>query len=424
MITYDGALNELRGIASQEASIPALRASLFLFAAFAAIAWVRRRPRVALLALSTGGLLGLGYWLVQIASPLGFGIDPALTRTWAQAGVSALAKPGGSGFVWGTQPQVSLVSALASAGVPLDLVFLVPQISALMTLALLISVPFAFSRNRTTAAFAASLALGGGIWPGAAPYGSILLRPPAVIVLAVLLGILLLMGQARKARRVLSRSRLVAALALITWATLSRALAGGAESPATGALSLVATVFILASPLRAALRLGFASSASRRRAEAVLLLCVFGGSGLVWWDPPRSVAGFNQARDVNEALLEPIDWIRRNVPATSVVIASPEYSAAIAAFAGRRVLMPPSEPGSQTPLREPFRRSRLIESVRLGQPVERLADAFSVTHLLLGPGEPGPGVGAEPSPINEPRMNLVLVYEDVKDFRVFRLAKK
>jgi hypothetical protein len=120
-----------------------------------------------------------------------------------------------------------------------------------------------------------------------------------------------------------------------------------------------------------------------------------------------------------------MNWIRRNVPESSVVLASPAYSAPIAALAGRRVLFPPLLEGdAHTAISEPFRRSRLAETTRRGRPVARLAEAFSVTHLFLGPGEPSPPAGAEASAGGEPRFGLVLEYQDAKDFRVFRLVKK
>ena len=120
-----------------------------------------------------------------------------------------------------------------------------------------------------------------------------------------------------------------------------------------------------------------------------------------------------------------MEWIRGNVPANSVVLASPMYSVPIAALAGRRVLFSPSEGArAQTSLPEPFRRARLLESTRLGLPLERLAEGFSVTHLFLGPGEATPPAATERPGDSEPRLILVPVYEDVKDFRVFRLMKK
>jgi len=421
---HDRGLGALGLVAGQEAAVPALRAALVAFALLAAIAWARQRPRLALLTLSLGGFLGLGYWLVQISSPLGLGTDPALTEDWAQAGVNARAEPKQGGFVVGTEPGTSMVSSLASAGVPFSVVVLVPQLSTLLTLGLLTVLPFAFLKNRATAAFAACIALGGGLWPGSAPFGSMLLRPAALVVAGALAGMVALAARGPKAARAFHRVRWSVAAAWIAGAVLARALGGGVAPGAAAALLVGATI-ALASPLRAALRSALHAPVRTRRAEALLLLCVFCGSGLLWWDPRGTVAGFDESRGDNSALRRPLEWIERNVPATSVVLASPAYSAPIAALAGRRVLFPPLADGAaRSPLPEPFRRARLAETARRGQPVARLAEAFSVTHLFLGPGEPDPPVDTPTPESGEPRLDLVLEYRDAKDFRVFRLVKK
>ncbi len=425
MMTSHGLMQAFRQIASQEASIPALRVVLFSLAAFAALAWARRRPFLALAVLSISGFMGLAYWLVQIVSPMGFETDPAAARDWAQAGVNAWAETGRGGFVLGTEPSRSLVAALAAAEIPMAFVVLVPAAASLLTLGLPILLPFAFLKSRTTAALAACVALGGGLWPGMVPYGSILLRPSALLVAGALLGMLLLAARNRHARAAFHRSRFGVSAGFIAAAALIRAIDGGAEPSVTAALFLTAAAAVLASPLRAAFREITSSPGSARRAEALLLLCVFSGSGLLWWDPPRSVTGFNEARNENAALLRPMEWIGQNVPAGSVVLASPVYSASIAALAGRRVLFSPSaDARDQAALPEPFRRARLAETTRRGRPLARLAEGFSVTHLFLGPGEPTPPAATEASPDEEPRMTLVAVYQDLKDFRVFRLVKK
>ena len=84
----------------------------------------------------------------------------------------------------------------------------------------------------------------------------------------------------------------------------------------------------------------------------------------------------------------------------------------------------PEDGGAGASLEEPFRRARLTESTLRGEPIARLADAFSATHLFLGPGETTPVAVAGTDPGDEPRLSLVLVYQDAEGFRVFRLAKK
>jgi hypothetical protein len=207
---------------------------------------------------------------------------------------------------------------------------------------------------------------------------------------------------------------------------LDRALRGGVEAGVGAAFLLGGAAFLLASPLRASIRAASSSPKVARHIEALLLVSVFGGSGLLWWDPPRSVTGFEEARDRHASLEGPMAWIRNNVPNDRFVLASPVYSAPIAAFAGRRVLFSPASTESQAriALAEQPRREHLLDSARLGQPSAKMAEAFSVTHFFLGPGESIPLYAAAAPEGDEPSMKLVLVYRDVEDFRVFRLEKK
>jgi hypothetical protein len=190
-------------------------------------------------------------------------------------------------------------------------------------------------------------------------------------------------------------------------------------------IALIAATGLLASPIRVAIRKSLTGPTAVRRAEALVILLAFGGGGLLWWSPSRTAKGFLEATDPGTALAQPFEWIRRNVPAQDVILASREYSAPLAALAGRRVLFPPPEglAGGETGIPEPSRRARLFTSTLKGQPVARLAEHFSATHLFLGPGEATPATGDFP-PSEEPVMTLVPVYQDVKDFRVFRLTKK
>ena len=253
MIGTVGLLDSLRQIVAQEASITALRVVLFSLGVLAALAWARRRPSLALFVMSMGGFFGLAYWLVQIVSPMGFETDPAAAQDWAQAGVNALAEPKGAGFVLGTNSSTSLVSALTAAGLPFSFVIGVPALACLLTLGLLILLPFAFLKDRTTAAFAASVALAGGLWPGMAPYSSILLRPSALPIAAAMFGLLLTAARGRTLRRKFNRSRFGVSAGLLAAAALDRALEGGGEPSVYAAFCLSITAIILASPLRAAL---------------------------------------------------------------------------------------------------------------------------------------------------------------------------
>ena len=402
--------------------MPALRGILFLFGLVAAYGWWKRRPRIALGLLTAGGLMSLGFWLIQIDAPFGNGTDVALTTQWSQAGVNAVAEPHGGGYVWGTPAERSLPATLATLGLSPGVVFKTPQLAVLLCLVFLALVPLIFIRNPATAAFAGCLALGGGLWPGQGPYGGVLRRPAHLLMAIVFVLLAAALLRMPRTRGMFGRWRFGLILGLIGVAVLGRAWSGGAEPGLLPALALAGATIALAAPLRATARaLLPASPSAVRRLEALLLLCAFTGSGIFWWNPARALPGFIEAREGGAMLRKPLDWISANVPPSSVVLASPSYSAQIATFTGRRVLFPPQ--GDPRAVSEPYRRARFAESCRKGEPIARLAEAFSVTHLFLGPGEKTPPK-PEIEDTKEPRLSLVLVYEDVEDFRIFVLLKK
>ena len=418
-------LSAVRAIVEQGESIPALRAFLCLFGICGAFAWLRGAPRIALSLIMAGGFFGLSFWFLQIRSPFGFGTDAELTRQWAQAGVNAAARTAGSGFVWGTDAETSFIAALAAAGFPASFVVSLPQVSALVSLVVLGLLPGLLIRSSTAAAFAGGIVAMGGLWPGISHYGAFLFRPSLLVFLFAVGGGAVFFGRNRQFRRMFNRYRLGLAAALVATAALHRATAGDAESGTVGPLLLLAASITLASPIRALLRRATPSQAWARSLEALGLLAVFTGSSVFWFDPPMTLKGFSESRGTGAALLRPLQWIAQNVPTDEVILASAPYSAPVAAFAGRRVLFPIAGDESHSePLREPFRRVRLRESTLQGRPIERLANAFSVTHLLLGPGEKTPPDEETTEAAGEPRLRLVLVYQDAEDFRVFRLAKK
>ncbi len=415
-------LPQIREAVSQEASIPALRGVLFLFGVLAAVAWARRRPILAVAVLSIGGFLGLSYWLVQVVSPLGLGAGGALSRQWSQAGVNALAEPKGQGFVLGTPAEISLVSSLASVGVPRPYLFDIPQFLLVLFLCLLPVLSRALIRSPSAAAFSAALALGGGLWPGTSPYGTLLLRPSLFAVAGMAAGIVVLIARAHRLRRAFRRSRprLCLGLMVAVAAVAARAAEGGVESRMDPFLFVIASM-MLASPLRAAVHRASGSPVAARRVEALILLAAFSGSGLFWWNPVETVPGFAASRDPGTALHKPMEWIAKNVPADGVILASSSYSAPIAALGGRRVLFPPSVGGRAE---EPMRRERLLDTALHGRPVASHAEIFAVTHFFVGPGEANAADMAQVPDDDSPRLGLVLVYQDSDDFRIFRLAKK
>jgi len=400
----------LQVLVAQEASLPAVRVVVFLWALAGSLAWSKGKARLAVLLFAIGAAVGLSYWLIQIRTPYGLGTDEALTRQWSQAGIGAAGNSGG-GFVAGTRAEVSVPSLLTSIGVPVTIAQGLPQISAGLLVVVLAVLPFLALRNRATASFAGALLLAGGLWPGHSPFDWILQNPTGS--LAAFLGVMAMAVATRWPRvgRLLRKYRLGIISVLI-----------GAAVLVESTTLLFGATLLLASPLRVALRRSGRAANRVRRLEALVLLVTAGGSGLLWWLPPHSVPGFEAARDPGTSLQRPLAWIRLNVPTGDVILASPEYSAALAALGGRRVLFWPPGLGDNETLPEPSRRARLYSRTLRGQPVARLAEEFSATHLFLGPGEPNPVVPSDP--LNEPTLALVEVYSDVEDFRVFRLTKK
>lgn len=415
-------LHDLRILLSQDAAIPALRTLVFLVGLLAALAWMSRRSRTAVAIMTLAGCVGLGAWLVQIALPLGLGGSDRLGRQWAQAGVNASAEPSGFGFVLGTKAEFSLAAALATVGVPVPALFALPQVVPMMFLCLLPVVGACFIGNRRTAHFWAAAAVGGGLWPAVSPYSALLLRPSLLIGaggLALAVAVVVMRSAGLRGR--LHRLRFGLAVGMIAGAALSRALYRG-ESAGVDAFLLLTASLILASPLRAMVRMSCASRRDVLRFEALMLLAAIGGSSLLWWAPTQTVPGFRAARDPATALLRPFVWIAANVPRNSVVLASPSYSTTIAALGQRRVIFQPSDHQSAAfLLDEPARRERLLGSALQGHPVARLAEAFSVTHLFVGPGQ----MKQEEVPDDDlERLRLDLVYQDPEGFRIFRLLKK
>jgi hypothetical protein len=290
-----------------------------------------------------------------------------------------------------------------------------PQLAVLLAVVFLALVPFLISWRASTAAacFAGALLLSGGFWPGNSWFDWLLLNPAGALLALFGGAVLAASLRVRRIRAAVRHHRTGLVGFLIVAFALSQS-----------ALPLLLVTLILAPRLRAAIRGRCAGAARARRIESLVLLSAMAGSGLLWWTPTETTPGFAVSRDPGTSLRRPLEWLRGNVAPGDVVMASEEYSAAIAAIAGRKVLFWPPGGGSNESLPEPSRRSRLYATTLRGQPVARLAESFSATHLFLGPGQPEPIPQDRPGEASEPRMQLVLVYADIEDFRVFRLTKK
>ena len=390
----------------------------------AATAWVRKRPGPSAVLVAIGAVVTGGFWGIQVATPLGLAAAGSASREWAQAGVAAAAPMRGDGFVFGTSLEASLPASLAARGASLDVVFNLPQI-AVMTLILVVAIlPWFLLSSRTSAAFASAITIGGGLWPGTSPYPVLLARPGLLFILLFVFAVSVWLLRIRKIRTALAKRRFPLGLALVGSATLIRAATGGPESGIEGIL-LIAVSILVASPLRAMIRLTQKTRARALRVEAALLVCACAGSGLFWWNPSDSNPDFEAARDRGHALRAPLEWIARNVPVDEVVIAAPGYSAPVAALAGRRVLFEPSATsGLDRLFEQPGRREYLLVTALEGFPKERLAKAFSARFLLAGPGELRLKQAPPENASDDPVLTLEPVYVDANDFHVFRLVKK
>lgn len=117
---------------------------------------------------------------------------------------------------------------------------------------------------------------------------------------------------------------------------------------------------------------------------AALFAACVPGSFLAWWDPPKldPVVKASLA-PLSPNLLAPMAWIRRETPPEAVFVASEEYSAAVAAIAGRRVLRAPliGEPADDE------RRVRTEGATISGRDAEPLRARYRVSHVLVAPGD-------------------------------------
>lgn len=180
----------------------------------------------------------------------------------------------------------------------------------------------------------------------------------------------------------------------------------------------LAALFLVPPTRSVALALG--TRFRRVSLEALLLVSVGAGSSWFWWEPGRTVPGFDEARSRRRAIDAPLDWLRTSAPAGATIASSPTYAAMVSARTGHPVLMPLSPAGSPN---QPYRRERLLASLLRGRPDLSLARSFGVTHLFLGPGEPDPASPGRAEEGGDPNSQgrLQEVFRDENDFRIYLL---
>jgi hypothetical protein len=438
-----------------------------------------RRPRLALVAGIVFLEAAIGFWVLALARPYGLLVDPASTRLLAAASVVAESGLPEEGAVSATRGAPLEAVLLARLPLSARCRLLVPSLLPLVAPALLgLSVAALWAR-RDAALLGASLwlafgtgeldAFGGGgfvsgIWP----------RPLATLVIVLLVPLLLAL--ARLVPRAGAALGLAAALGLVwvplavpppgllvglRWLTLDQGLwlplgvygLVRSRDAASRALVLGGGLVVLAAMVGAGIeawaghalyRLGLLLAAigpvaslcaalgralaaqprlSARGLEplalgtAVLFGSAVPGSFLAWWDPPKldPMAKASLA-PLSPNLLGPMQWIRRETPRDAVFMANPEYSAAIASLAGRRVLRSPLLEEA----RDDERRVRTERVTLSGRDAAPLRARYRVSHLLVAPGDfRAHGLRAPEDLAGRPGFRLL--YSDAEGLRVYAL---
>lgn len=371
------------------------------------------------LAAQCGALL---FWTLQLQRPPGFDRVLATQEFWAHLAVAHASGDPRAGYVFGTLEAPTLLTRLAAAGLSpstMEQAFtFAPTLLALALAFVGSCVSGSPARRSLTAALAATTA---PLWGLAGNLPTAAIDRPAAALIASLTVVSL-----SAASRIFTLGRrplwlsAITALGLIAGPTLSGVALSFdwllLSSAPMAALFLVPAMRVLASGLRTP-RFG------RTSVEAVIIIFIGAAGSWFWWEPTRTIAGFDEARSGTPALDAPLDWVRKSTPKEATIASPRVYSALIAARTGRRVLAPVDQdrPGAD----RPFRRARLLDSLLHGEPDGALTSSFGVTHFLLGPGDPDPVVAPEGNePARAPRLQLRLAYRDENDFRVFELIPR
>lgn len=421
---------------------PALRWALIaLGLAWAALAWRGRRGPAVL-----GGVLYvavvLGFWTVSFGRPYGLAEPTPASREAAFAVRAALAPPL-EGFVAGQPFRGGRWSRLAERGLPLELLLAAPTWLPLFVApagALLV----AWLWRSPAATWGAVLwlgfstsdleALGGGgfvdgLW--AHPAGSLafLAATAAALLLgrggraalpgAGALALALWLG-CPAGRPPLGLEGLGLALVVSCWPWPLLALLGRKSPPdpptrwclglgLAGGLAAAAGLPVDDWAARATWRLGLVLSAApalqqllqplaerlcagRLRPAAgaglsLLLALGLPGSFLAWWSPYQldTVAEASHA-PVPQALRQTGAWLREQLPAGAVVVASEPYVPVVAVLGRLRVLRAPGLDAAPDDVRRNRLEWALVRGASQGRENAR---RYGVTHLLVGPGDAG-----------------------------------
>jgi hypothetical protein len=406
---------------------PALRWLLLGLLCLAGWMWFRRRfglSSLLFLIAQSGALL---FWIVQLHSPIGLDRTPATQEFWARIAVAHETGDPRSAYVAGNRGEATLLTRLAAGGLnagTMETFFAFAPIALVLAFSFTgFCVAGSWPRRCLTAALASTSA---PLWGLAVDLpAEALVRPSAALIAAFTIGLLAAATWAAPRARRPAWLALVTLVGLVAGDVLSRGVPGSRAS-------LLQWLFLASVPLAALFLVPLTRTAaqalgrtrSRRGAlEALLLVSVGASSSWFWWEPARTVPGFDEARSLTRAIDAPMDWIRTSAPKGATIASSPGYSALISAKSGRRALMPTVPDPSLT---QPYRREKLLASLQRDQPDASLAESFGVTHLFLGPGESDPASPAKAREGSEPasRLQLRQVFRDANDFRIYELIPR
>jgi hypothetical protein len=410
---------------AQPEAQPPLRWVLFSLIGAAGLLWSRRRWGSAAALLLLAQCLALSFWTLQLRNPVGLDRNPTVQAFWARVAVAHTGGDSRLGYVIGTAESPSLMTWLAAGGVPSaalqGLSLWTPILFVLALAAASGLVQGSRSRRLMTLALAGTSA---PLWGFVGdPSALALLHPESVLGSLLALVILLIPFTVFPHwRRPLGLAAMMAGSLFLGWALSAESTGFPWYCGPWLALSLAPVFALLFVPPIRTMAAAIGSPRMRRTAvEAVFLVSVSGGSSWFWWEPPRTVVGFEDASTLNPAFLAPLDWISNGTGKDATIAADPAYAALISAITGRSALLPFGRLPST--LDQPLRRARLLESLRQGRPDAALAERFGVTHFLVGPGERDPPVpGIQDQVPTERPLSLRRVYADAKDFRIFELV--
>jgi len=446
MILRPGAILGLpEGVPDAVFHVVALRYLLLLLALLWALAALKGRGRIVLLAGLAFATAAVGFWVLALGRPYGLFVDGPITRAAAEASVVAASGSRAETFLAGEAAPATAPVVLAGLGVPASILIVAPTFMPLVLLAVTAVLIYVACPDRAQAPVAASLWLafstgdletlrGMGIVPGAwsHPWPAVaaialvllaLLPVPALARAAAVVGAGFFLLRLPMVGEAVPRFGIAQAALLLTldqgpwlplaawglwrgaWAAARGLVAAGAALVLAGSLGLVdvwgghvlyriGLLLAACGPVDVlARRMGEALQAARpslsRHGEAawlgraVLVAAFVPGSFLAWWSPVRlDPVAEASVYPHSSRIVAVADWIRAGTPPGASFLAPPDYGPDIAVLAGRRVLRAPALGEAA----DEVRRQRVERLVLAGRPPEGPLRYYNLRYVFLAPG--------------------------------------